>query len=107
VHINVSPPSTVQVEAWEDAMTSSRPLAAPAAIMLALAGRASVDVHMVASPDANLGALHTFNVMPNPQRRAPGAPSTDDPMPVSSISSRALRADLVKGFDHFPRAQQG
>jgi hypothetical protein len=71
--------------------------AAPAA-MLALASCASVDVRTVKSPDANLGALHTFNVMPNPERREASAPSANDPMLVNSISNRALRADLVKGF---------
>ena len=74
-------------------------LAAPAAV-LALTACASVDVRTVTSPDANLSALHTFNVMPNPQRRPPSAQSASDPMLVNSISNRALRADLVKGFEN-------
>ena len=74
-------------------------LAASAAI-LALTACASVDVRTVKSPDANLGALHTFNVMPNPERPAQVAPSANDPMLVNSISNRALRADLVKGFEN-------
>ena len=78
-------------------MRTSVSLAAPAAI-LALAACASVDVRTVTSPDANLGALHTFNVMPNPERPPQFAPSANDPMLVNSISNRALRADLVKGF---------
>jgi hypothetical protein len=73
-------------------------LAASAAI-LALTACASVDVRTVTSPGANLGALHTFNVMPNPKRQSPSAQSADDPMLVNSISNRALRTDLVKGFE--------
>jgi len=72
-------------------------LAAPAAV-LALAACASVDVRTATSPDANLGALHTFNVMPNPEQRQASPPSGNDPMLVNSISNRALRADLVKGL---------
>jgi hypothetical protein len=84
----------------ENALTIRRPLAATAAITLALAACASVDVRTVTSPDADLGALHTFNVMQNAKRRSPGAASTNDPMLVNSISNRALRADLVKGFEN-------
>ena len=74
-------------------------LAATSAI-LALTACASVDVRTVTSVDANLGALHTFNVMPNPERTPPSAQSTNDPMLVNSISNRALRTDLVKGFQN-------
>ena len=74
-------------------------LAAPAA-MLALTACASVDVRTATSPDANLGALRTFNVMSNPEQRTPSAPGANDPMLVNSISNRALRADLVKGFEN-------
>ncbi|HEY4883252.1 MAG TPA: DUF4136 domain-containing protein [Myxococcales bacterium] len=88
-------------------MTTRRSLAAPAAIILALTACASVDVHTTTSPDANLGALHTFNVMPNPKRRSPAAQSTDDPMLVNSITNRALRADLVKGFENRGYAVSG
>src|SRR6267143_1951005 len=71
---------------------------AAAAAVLALAVCASVDVRTATSPDANLGALRTFSVMPNPERPPQFAPSKNDPMLVNSISNRALRADLVKGF---------
>src|SRR2546425_5218750 len=80
-------------------MRTQRFLAALAAINLALAACASVDVHTVTSPDAHPGALHTFSVMSNPKPRSPSAQSTNDPMLVNSISNRALRADLVKGFE--------
>jgi hypothetical protein len=83
----------------EDAMTTRRSLAVPAAMILALAACASVDVRTVRSPDANLEALHTFNVLPNPKPRAPDAQPPNDPMLVNSITNRALRADLVKGFE--------
>jgi hypothetical protein len=54
----------------------------------------------VTSPGANLSALRTFNVLPNARRRAPDAHSTNDPMLPDSLSNRALRADLVKGFEN-------
>jgi hypothetical protein len=74
------------------------PLAALAAIF-ALTACASVDVRAVTSPDANLSALHTFKVMSNAKPRSPVAQASNDPMLVNSISNRALRADLVKGFE--------
>jgi len=80
-------------------MTTRRSLAVPAAMILALAACASVDVRTVRSPDANLEALHTFNVLPNPDPRSPDAQPPNDPMLVNSITNRALRADLVKGFE--------
>jgi hypothetical protein len=52
------------------------------------------------SPDADLGALRTFSVMQNAKRLSPGTQSTTDPMLVNSVSNRALRADLVKGFEN-------
>jgi hypothetical protein len=75
-------------------------LAALAAIFFSLTACASVDVRTVTSPDANLGALHTFTVMTNPKPTSPAAPSADNPMLVNSISNRALRADLVKAFEN-------
>src|SRR6267142_1283785 len=83
----------------EDSMRTGISQAVPAAL-LAIAACASVDVRTVTSPDANLGALRTFNVMPNPKPRPQYAQSTNDPMLVNSISNRALRADLVKGFEN-------
>src|SRR5229473_1121305 len=74
--------------------------AALAASILALTACATVDVRAVASPDANLGALHTFSVMSNAKHKSPAAQSANDPMLVNSISNRALRADLVQGFEN-------
>ena len=76
-----------------------RPLAIPAAI-LAVAACASVDVRTATSPDANLSALRTFSIMQHANPQSPSAQSTNDPMLVNSISNRALRADLVKGFEN-------
>jgi uncharacterized protein DUF4136 len=81
-------------------MMSRSSLATSAAIVLALTACASVDVRTVTSPGANLTALHTFAVMPQPDRRSPAAESTNDPMLVNSISNRALRTDLVKAFEN-------
>src|SRR3989449_5956489 len=84
----------------EEAMTTRRPLATPAAIFLALTACASVDVRTVTSPDANLQTLRTFGIMQHARRQAPSDQSANDPMLVNSISNRALRADLVKGFEN-------
>jgi hypothetical protein len=83
----------------EDSM-NRHSLAALAAIFFSLTACASVDVRTVTSPDANLGALHTFNVMTNAKPRSPAAQSSDDPMLVNSVSNRALRTDLVKAFEN-------
>jgi hypothetical protein len=80
-------------------MTTRHLLLAPTAIFLALAACASVDVRTVKSPDANLGTLHTFNVMPNPKQRFQATQSQSDPMLVNSVSNRALRADIFRGFE--------
>jgi hypothetical protein len=83
----------------EDSM-NRHSLAALAAIFFSLTACASVDVRTVTSPDANLGALHTFTVMTNAKPRSPASQSADDPMLVNSVSNRALRADLVKAFEN-------
>ena len=101
LHMARSPPISGGPNAWSlTIMTTTRlPLAALAATFLALAACASVDVRTVKSPDANLGTLHTFNVMPTPKPLSPVTQSESDPMLVNSVSNRALRADLVKGFE--------
>src|SRR5437660_5274529 len=80
-------------------MKTYRLLAIPAAI-LAVAACASVDVRTATSPDANLSALRTFSIMQHANPQSPSTQSTNDPMLVNSISNRALRADLVKGFQN-------
>jgi hypothetical protein len=100
VQTTISPPAfSGGFKRWKNAMTIRRSLAAPAAILLALTACASVDVRTVTSPDANLGTLRTFSVMPNPKPRTHVAQSTNDPMLVNSISNRALRSDLTRGFE--------
>jgi Domain of unknown function (DUF4136) len=79
-------------------MKICRPLAIPAAI-LAVAACASVDVRTATSPDANLSTLRTFSIMRRADPQSPSASSANDPVLVNSISNRALRADLVKGFE--------
>src|SRR5438105_2999 len=81
-------------------MTTRRPLATSAAIFLAPTACASVDVRTLTSPDANLSALRTFRIMQHAKAQSPSPSSTNDPMLVNSISNRALRADLIKGFEN-------
>jgi len=75
------------------------PLVKPAVVLLALTACASVDVRTATSPDANLVGLRTFSIMQHARWQAQGEPSGNDPMLVNSISNRALRADLIKGFE--------
>ena len=65
------------------------------AAVVGVAACSSIEVRTATSPDANLTALKTFNVLPH---AAPGLPSSD-PMLVNSMSSRALRADIFEGFE--------
>lgn len=74
--------------------------AATAAFIVAIAGCASVDVRTVKNPDANLGALRTFNVMQQPSPATPAADAANDPILVNPVTARALRADLLKGFEN-------
>src|SRR2546430_5356261 len=58
-----------------------------------------ISVRTALSPDASLHGLRTFRVQATPQPKLAGATSsTNDPMLVSSISNRALRADLTQEF---------
>jgi len=50
---------------------------AAAVFALGVAACASVDVRTASSPDADLGALRTFNVMPQPE---PGPAPGQDPV---------------------------
>ena len=71
----------------------------PTAAVLVLAACASaVQVRTAVTPDENLNGLRTFRVQPTPKPRIASAQSTNDPMLVNSISNRALRADLQRGF---------
>jgi hypothetical protein len=81
----------------EDVMRIARFV--PAAAVVALAACASaVQVRTALSPDASLSGLRTFRVQPTPKPSIASAQSTNDPMLVNSISNRALRADLQRGF---------
>jgi hypothetical protein len=59
-----------------------------------------VQVRTAVSPDASLAGLHTFSVLPAPERsnNAP-ALSASDPMLNNSIVNQQLRTDLVQGFE--------
>jgi uncharacterized protein DUF4136 len=76
------------------------PAGAAAAVLIPLlAACASVDVRTAKSPDANLGALHTFNVMRAPEAAPATADPANDPMLVNSVTSRALRTDVYKAVE--------
>lgn len=76
-------------------MTNVRTLAILAAV---LAACSSVEVRTATSPDANLAALQTFNILPQPPP-PPAVHPPNDPMLVNSISSRALREDVYRAFE--------
>jgi len=81
-------------------MQSARLITAIAALTLALtACGPGIQVRTVASPDAGMGNLRTFRILPVPERRDGSSQSTNDPMLVNSVSNRALRRDLLQGFE--------
>jgi len=52
------------------------------------------------APEISLNDLHSFRILPNPDRRD-GRPATgeDDPMVANSIANRALREHIIKSFE--------
>lgn len=58
-----------------------------------------IEVRTMAAPDAGLGALQTFRMLPPPVRRD-NQPITgeDDPMINNSIANRAIRERIMKAF---------
>ncbi len=75
-------------------------LAATAALALAATACASeIDVRTMSAPDAKLTSLHTFRILPTPQRRdgAMGGGS-NDPMVNNSIMNLALRKTVEQAF---------
>jgi hypothetical protein len=54
-------------------------------------------VHTAISPDAGVGDLHTFSLLPA-ARHLGGSEAPNDPMRVNSGSNRALRNALLQGF---------
>jgi hypothetical protein len=69
-----------------------------------------VQVRTSVEPDANLAALHTFYVLPAPQRSANAPLPATDPMLDNSITNRALRADLTTALQsrgYAPTSRQG
>ena len=70
-----------------------------AAAFLTVGCRTSIDVRTMAAPDVSFNDLHSFRILPNPDRRD-GRPVTgdDDPMVANSIANRALRERIIKSF---------
>jgi hypothetical protein len=60
----------------------------------------AIRVRTSLEPDANLANLHTFHVLSAPTRHDGKTQSSSDPMLDNSITNRALRQDLAKGFEH-------
>jgi hypothetical protein len=73
---------------------------AGAFVLTAAACSSGVQVRTALSPDASLTGLHTFSVLPAPERSGT-APALDanDPMLNNSITNQQLRNDLVQGFE--------
>lgn len=59
----------------------------------------SYQVRTMASPDAGIGGVRTFRVLPvPPPRDRPGRDGAYDPMIDNSIMNRALRATITESF---------
>jgi Domain of unknown function (DUF4136) len=76
-------------------------LTIPAAAMTAglMAACASAHVRTTATPQVQLTNLHTFTVLDTPRRRSGADRGDNDPMLQNSITSRALRRDLIAQFE--------
>jgi len=73
----------------ENKMPSTRLIVAAAALTLTLTACGSpIQVRTVASPDASMGNLRTFRILPVPERRGGPPPSSSDPMLVNSRVAR-------------------
>jgi hypothetical protein len=76
------------------------PLATLALALTTSACAPSVDVRTQVAPDANLGGLHTFWILPVPPRTVDAASAaSDDPMLANSITNRALVDELIRAFE--------
>jgi hypothetical protein len=78
-------------------MTGTR-LIGVVALALAAACGPAIRVQTVVNPEAHLGSLRTFRVLPGPRPRDRAVVPADHPMFVNSITNRALRSALVAGF---------
>ena len=79
---------------------AARAVAIGGALLLAAAGCAETyQVRTIVAPEAQLGALHTFRMLPTPRPRAErAAPNAYDPMVDNSIANRALRGRVSAAF---------
>ena len=69
-----------------------------------------VQVRTSVEPDANLAGLHTFYVLPAPQRSSTAPLPANDPMLDNSITNRALCGDLktaLQSRGYTPTSRQG
>jgi len=73
--------------------------AVTALTLAATACAPGIEVHTVVSPEARLESLRTFRILPVPKPRADRPLPPHHPMLLNSITSRALRADLVRAFE--------
>lgn len=80
-------------------MSTTRWMCFSMVAVLATACGPRIEVRTMAAPDAGLGALQTFRMLPPPVRRD-NQPITgeDDPMINNSIANRAIRERIVKAF---------
>lgn len=70
-----------------------------ASLVLAAACGRSIEVQTMVAPDAGLGALHSFRMLPGPARRdGRVVTGDDDPMITNSIANRTLRERIAKAF---------
>ncbi len=74
-------------------------LAAAGAMVLAAACASEIDVRTMSAPDVKLTSLHTFRILPTPQRRdGQVGRGTNDPMVSNSIMNLALRQTVEQAF---------
>ena len=80
-------------------MSTTRWMWFPLVAVLGVSCGPRIEVRTMAAPDAGLGALQTFRMLPPPVRRD-NQPVTgeDDPMINNSIANRAIRERIMKAF---------
>lgn len=79
-------------------MGRTRLIGLVALALVAAACGPAIQVRTVVSPEANLGNLRTFRILPGPRPRDRGVVPPDHPMFVNSITNRVLRNALLDGF---------
>ncbi len=73
--------------------------AATGAIALAAACAPEIEVRTMSAPEVKLASLHTFRILPTPQRRdGQMGRGTNDPMVSNSIMNLALKQTVEQAF---------